>query len=111
MPIFKITFLLLIAGWGFYRGGISAAFWLLVGYGILLFIWYALFDATKAVDKYIKGPRQLDVTVYPGDSSKGTEYPDVEGRAWRENPDPTRPTDEDWMGLITYKIEKHERGK
>ncbi len=101
--------MLAVAGYGFWAGGWSGIFYALIGFGIILFIWYAATDAVKGVDKYIKGPRQLDVTLHQGDTARGTEYPDIEGRAWRENPDPTRPTDEDWAGLITYKISKHER--
>jgi len=105
----RIAFMLAVAGYGFWAGGWSGIFYALIGFGIILFIWYAATDAVKGVDNYIRGPRKLDVTLHQGDSTKGTEYPDIEGRAWRENPDPTRPTDEDWAGLITYKIAKHER--
>ena len=101
--------LLGITGFGFYAQGISGAVIMLVTFGVLCFIWYAASDGIKAVDNYIKQPRQMDVTIHQGDATKGQEYPDVEGRAWRENPDPTRPTDEDWAGLITYKIEKARR--
>jgi hypothetical protein len=107
MKPMRIAFVFGVAGLGLWAGGITGVLWALICFGMLLFVWYALFDAAKGVDNYLKGPRQLDVTVHQGDSIKG--HPDVEGRAWRENPDPTRPTEEDWAGLLTYRIAKKDR--
>ena len=76
-----VFIMLAVAGYGFWAGGWSGIFYALIGFGIILFIWYAATDAVKGVDNYIRGPRKLDVTLHQGDSTKGTEYPDIEGRA------------------------------
>jgi hypothetical protein len=96
-----------VAAFGLWRGGISGMFISLFIFGFFCFLFYTLQDGLHAVTGFMHQP-----VVYVEKDGQPTikGHPDVEGTAKRTNPDPTRPDTDDFMGLITYKVEKKYRG-
>jgi hypothetical protein len=108
MKISRLLFPSVIGAWGFWVEGWPGVFYALILWGIWLFVWYAFVDAGNAFANFMNRPRQHNVTVRVEDGAiKG--HPDIEGTS-RRHPDPTRPTEEDFAGLITYRIEKGRHG-
>jgi hypothetical protein len=100
----RLFIVLLVLGFGFWQGGLYGVFAMFIIFGCTAFIWFAIADLCSAIFTAIFMPRKLDVTVYDGGARKG--HPDIEGTA--RHPDPTRPTTDDYMGLITYRLKKGE---
>jgi hypothetical protein len=107
-----LILLAICAWWGFHQLGPVGIFWGWLGWGFVAFIYYAVKDMTLSIVKFFdpSKPRNVNLTVYKGETITGRPlYPDVEGK-WN-NVDPTRPTEEDFAGLLTVRISKHERGQ
>lgn len=101
----RILIVLLVLGFGAWQGGLYGVFAMFMIFGCTAFIWFAVADLCSAIFRAIFTPRKLDVTVYDGGTRGG--HPDIEGSV-RRHPDPTRPTTDDYMGLITYRLKKGE---
>lgn len=98
----RIFIVLAVAVFGFMNGGFFGLFAALMLFGIFSFLFYTMKDATQRVGNFMR-PKQTVVVVKDGEAKPG--HPDIEGTA-SKHPDPTRPDVDDFMGLITYRIEK-----
>lgn len=100
--------------WGFHKLGPSGIFWGWIGWGIVGFIYYAVKDLCVGFLKFIDPakPRNVNLTVYNGEARHGiSDDTIIEGKARRSNrnPDPTRPSDDDFAGLITVRLKGGKR--
>jgi len=88
----------------------GASFWAGMGFVAIFlfgcFLFYAAVDLLRAIGGWLKPTQNFTVNVH--DTTPG--HPDIEGTATR-HPDPTRPTEEDWAGMITVRLEsgRHRR--
>jgi|SRR5580765_819302 len=98
---FTLKLLLLIgtAAYGYSRQGISGSFYALMLLGLLLFGWYLMCGFLFSFVNLFQREPTYNITIQQGDSIKGQEYPDVEGKGRTRHPDPTRPTEEDFKVL------------
>lgn len=96
-----------VAAFGLWRGSFSGMMICLLIFGFGCFLLYTLQDGLHAVGNFMR-PQITYVEKDGQPTMKG--HPDIEGTAQRTNPDPTRPDTDDFMGLITYKVEKKYRG-
>lgn len=91
--------LIVIAWLGFRASGISGAIWALTWLGLVLFVFFVISDGLRLIGSWLQRP-QITQNFY----NEPEKHPDVEGTS-RRHPDPTRPTDDDeFAGLITYRI-------
>jgi hypothetical protein len=110
--ILPLALLGVCAWWGFHKLGPTGIFWGWLGWGFSCFVYYALKDMAVGFKNFIdpNKPKKVDLTVTQGEPwwLKNYEggHPDIEGKVTRSNPDPTRPTDEDFAGLLTVRISK-----
>lgn len=100
----RVFILLLVVAFGFWRQGFAGACFAVFIFGFLCFIFYTAVDGFHAIAKAVKPEPGITVNVNAPDGEAMKGHPDVEGTA-RRHPDPTRPTEEDFAGLITYRIE------
>jgi len=85
---------------GDYRAGLLLVGLLFIG----ALIYYCIKDALVFFFGRIRPTQNFNVNV----TTTTPGHPDVEGTASR-HPDPTRPSEEDWAGIITYRLESGRR--
>src|SRR5262245_1153431 len=96
----RIFIVLIFLGFGLWQGGLTGMFYMFLIFGMVAFCWYAFTDFMAMIFGTLSRPREYNVTVHDGEARKG--HPDVQGSA--RHSDPTRPTTDDYMGLITYRL-------
>jgi hypothetical protein len=105
--IIPLSLLALCAWWGFHEQGPSGIFYGWMLWGFTCFIYYAVKDMSIAFVKFFDPakPKNVNLTVYKGETIQG--HPDIEG-TWN-NVDPTKPTDEDFAGMLTVRLKGGKR--
>jgi hypothetical protein len=101
----RIFIVILVLGFGAVKGGWYGLFAMFILFGLGCLVFQVGVDLFSRFTGQFSQPRKIDLTVYNGSTTPG--HPDVEGTS-RRHPDPTRPTTDDYMGLITYRLKKGE---
>jgi hypothetical protein len=99
----RIFILLLVCAFGFWRQGLTGVVYSIFIFGFLLFVFYTAVDGFHAVARAMRPEPSTAVTINVNQDGAIKGHPDIEGTA--RHPDPTRPTEEDFAGLITYRLE------
>jgi len=89
------------AGFKISGGNFLAGFALLAVFFLGCLVYYCIKDMLVFIFGRIGPTNNYTTNVYT-DTTPG--HPDVEGNFTR-HPDPTRPSHEDWAGMITYRVE------
>jgi hypothetical protein len=109
MKPIRIFILLAVALIGYRAGGISGVFWLILTFCFGCFLWYTITDGMKSLGNFMRPTQNNSVTINVNDGSSIKGHPDIEGRVVKHG-DPTRPTDEDFAGLLTARFEGRRNG-
>jgi hypothetical protein len=108
----RVMLLVCIALFGYVKQGFSGMLWSLLAFCFACFVYYAIVDGLAMLGTFFRRPTNVFINVDGSSDGKSTPgHPDVEGKAWRENPDPTRPDAEDFAGLLTYRIGRGRHGE